>query len=433
MRILAFGLSAVLLSGCSWLGGMVGGGGHNGPKQSTHYTQNGNTIQKHYSYNSGGLGQSNPCQIPAPNYPIPRGCDPASVTIGTGGFPQQPNYGSGAYGGAQGGGQYAQGGYGSHAHDAQSHSDFRGQRAPKLRKPKWRGQLSLGTEKSISGNIIDSQDNNLLASYDPTDFDDVVTSRVGNRETTTTYSAGPLNLASTDLWQSADVQSVSYDDAFSTAEQISLGGEYILNKNTTLFANAGYTQADGKSAGNATVNGHLTRTISYQDFDASGAPIAGAPNPVVSQSTDLKEIARFSYDFGDMERYDLEVGARRYLQPFSGSVGGNTITPFVGASVGASYHEALSYDVTHEQINYRLSVLGADTYGTQTTEGVQVYDSQWVPTGQLNAGVDWQVTPKTALAFETGVRIEGARKYSNGEKGDKNIAIPFKIRGSYNF
>ena len=66
-------------------------------------------------------------------------------------------------------------------------------------------------------------------------------------------------------------------------------------------------------------------------------------------------------------------------------------------------------------------------------ERVELYDSQWVPSGQLNAGMEWQVTPKTALAFETGIRIEGARDYSNGVKGDTNIAIPMTIRGSYNF
>jgi len=56
-----------------------------------------------------------------------------------------------------------------------------------------------------------------------------------------------------------------------------------------------------------------------------------------------------------------------------------------------------------------------------------------VPTGALNAGLEWQVTPKTALAFETGLRFEGGRDYTNGEKGDEQVAIPFTIRGSYNF
>jgi len=51
----------------------------------------------------------------------------------------------------------------------------------------------------------------------------------------------------------------------------------------------------------------------------------------------------------------------------------------------------------------------------------------------LNAGMEWQVTPKTALALETGVRIEGARDYSNGERGDTNVVVPLTLRGSFNF
>jgi len=47
--------------------------------------------------------------------------------------------------------------------------------------------------------------------------------------------------------------------------------------------------------------------------------------------------------------------------------------------------------------------------------------------------MEWQVTPKTALAFETGVRFEGGRENDNGDRGDDNIAIPVTIRGSYNF
>ena len=56
-----------------------------------------------------------------------------------------------------------------------------------------------------------------------------------------------------------------------------------------------------------------------------------------------------------------------------------------------------------------------------------------MPTGQLNAGVEWQVTPKTALAFESGLRFERGREYSNGERASTNIAIPVTVRGSYNF
>ena len=48
--------------------------------------------------------------------------------------------------------------------------------------------------------------------------------------------------------------------------------------------------------------------------------------------------------------------------------------------------------------------------------------------------MEWQVTPKTALAFETGLKFEGSRDYVNGDgDSDNNFAIPFTVRGSYNF
>jgi hypothetical protein len=70
---------------------------------------------------------------------------------------------------------------------------------------------------------------------------------------------------------------------------------------------------------------------------------------------------------------------------------------------------------------------------TPATRTVELYDAQWVPMGSLKAGVEWQVTPKTALAFETGLRVEGARDYSNGTKGDTNVTVPLTLRGSFNF
>ena len=56
-----------------------------------------------------------------------------------------------------------------------------------------------------------------------------------------------------------------------------------------------------------------------------------------------------------------------------------------------------------------------------------------VPTGTFTAGMEWQVTPRAAFALETGLKYEGGRDYSNGAKGDANIAVPLTLRGSFNF
>jgi len=97
--------SAVLLSGCSFIGG-----------QSSNHA---NPYAKQKAASHGYYGQPSAaqhCQIASPRHPIPRGCRPEQVTIGTptntyphggyaakGGFPQQPSFGEP---------QYADGGYG---------------------------------------------------------------------------------------------------------------------------------------------------------------------------------------------------------------------------------------------------------------------------------------------------------------------------------
>ncbi|WP_409433063.1 hypothetical protein ACJ3XI_00795 [Litorimonas sp. RW-G-Af-16] len=464
MRLVACALSAVLLSGCSWLGNITGNS-HQGANKSHQSYKYG--AQKYGAQQYGQQAQrgANPCEIPAPNYPIPRGCDPASVTIGTGapfaqgpaqghpgGFAQQPQFGAAP--------QYADANYGSHAGDAYAHAGQRGQRAPKLRKPKWRGQLSLGGEKSNSGNLLDYATVGTMVDTNGNPFDPVAgyNPQTYNGQTqtgvtvdgtlvTTTYTANERNpvgpnsqAAGTGIYtpfgyDEVNRPDISFDDAHSTPAKIALGGEYILNNRTTLFGSVGYAHAEGEHGETASINGTLYRDVSQQSYDAAGAPI-GAP---VSNVTFLpnQQLASFEYDFTDMRRYDLEVGARQYFNPIYRDGAVKTITPFVGASVGASHVNEVSFDVTQRQTIYDRVMNGEtenltyEVVGPQTT--VQLYESQWLPTGQVSAGLDWQVTPKTSLAVETGLRVEGAREYANGEKGDTNITVPFTLRGSYNF
>ena len=418
MRIAICALSAVLLSGCSWLG--MGGNGHHGAKQAA----NGYYGAKHSGQYGQQARQHDPCQIMAPTQPIPRGCAPHQVTLGAqNGFPQQPNFGSG---------QYASGGYGSHAGNAQQHAGQRAQK-PGLRKPKFRGQMSMGFEKSNSGNYLDYTKLTGLdpaGGYNPDDFAEGFTSgspSSGN-VTTTVYSGVVEQILQ---------PNVAFDDVHSTPFRVAGGLEYIFSPRTTAFANAGYSYAEGTKGGGASVIAEAQRRVTSQDYDtATGNPIGG---PVTNIGfIPNQEIATFSYNFTDMARVDLEVGARHYLNPILKSSSNRSITPFVGVSAGASHYNSQSFDVEQRQVFYeRQFNSGGDDTEFYDVPGppqtVDVYNSQWVPSGQINAGLEWQMTPKTALAFETGVKIEGGREYTNGEKGDTNVAIPVTIRGSYNF
>ena len=427
MRIAVCALSAVLLSGCSWLGNTSGG--TYGPS----------------AHNAGGqygATNANRCQVPHAQAPLPRGCHPSQVTIGmpgashagryAGGFSQTPQFGQPQYGGAQN----ITGGYGSHAASAGALNPNKNKR---IRKPKLRGSLSLGLEKSNSGDFLDLATGgglNAAEFYDPSITGPFVEGFV---------SGGVSEGSITQTLYYADIEetrspNISFDDVHSTPLSIKGGLEYILNPKTTVFANAGYAYSEGNAGPIATVIGELRETTTVESFDPdTGASLGSISNTVFIPNN---EVATFNADFSDMRRIDLEVGARRYFDPIFKNSLSRTVTPFVGASVGASHHNSQSFTLSQSQVFFQRA---HEAGGTANVEGnafynvpgnsdpVEIYDSQWVPSGQINAGVEWQTTPRTAIAFETGLRYEGARDYTTGEKGDDNIAIPFTIRGSYNF
>ncbi|MEM9599950.1 MAG: hypothetical protein AAF926_02905 [Pseudomonadota bacterium] len=233
-------------------------------------------------------------------------------------------------------------------------------------------------------------------------------------------------------------------DAWSTPTTIGLGGEFILGDRATLFGRVGYTRAEGTNGGAVTIEGTVfeeATTRTYDDFLLVATTQA-------TQFQTGQILTEYSYDFSDMERIDLEAGGRLYLNPIAGQDTGRTVTPFLGASAGASRYNDASFTIDQRQLSYEsvyqaetpnyydLDIAGYDldaNPGTPDTRRVDLYDAQWVPSGRLSAGVEWQVTPSTAFAFETGLRVEGARDYTNGEKGDTHLSVPVTLRGSFNF
>jgi len=404
-----------------------GGGGHGGKHAMK--SQYGAPHGGHYKGHQ--RKRHNPCQIFSPAQPIPQGCNPSQVTLASqspyGGFPQQPDFSGG----------YTSQGYGSHVANAGQHGAYKGPQKPRLKKPKWRSQLSVGIDAAISGLYLDHDKNpafNPAGTYDPTVFDEA-----------TTTGSPPEGFISDDVFtarvESTNAQNLSFDDVHSTPKRISGGLEYIATPRTTIFANAGYSHAEGNTIEGSEVIGELRRDFSTQFYESNfpiGARVVG------SDRIPNQRIASFQFDFHNQERIDLELGARHYLDPIFKGYSARSITPFVGVSAGASHHNAQSFDVTQTQLfyadAYAASSLGGEPLGDEffydvagSTQTIDVHDAQWVPKGALTAGVEWQMTPKTALAFETGLTVEGGREYTNGEKTSEQVAIPFTIRGSYNF
>jgi hypothetical protein len=428
MRLVLCAVSAIALSGCSWLGGVSHNGSQNGyAKHSSQ--QNSQRYNGSARYNQGVYGQNQYAQ----NQSVNRGA--------TNGFPQQPQFGEPTF---------TSGNYGTHAASAQKHGAYFRRDQTKLRKPKFRGSLSLGGEKSFSGDALNYNTfptipasglpSDPTVNYIPNAFAEGSTtgSVASGQVVQTSYTAGPRDSGSAALYDRVSVKDKSLDDVWSTPARLAIGGEYIISEKNTIFANVGYSAAEGKPGTAASVFATLYRTTTTQDFDTdTGAPVGG---PITNTSfIPDEQIADFSADFSDMKRLDLEVGGRHYFNSLNKSGGVNTVTPFVSGAIGASRYNAVTYKTDQRQRFYQQAFENPDGESSQfyNLDGqetkVSLYDSQWVPSGQLNAGVEWQVTPKTGIALETGVRIEGARKYTNDERGDTNVAIPFTIRGSYNF
>lgn len=471
-------LSALLLSGCSFIGGK--------PKPYE------NPYAKHKAAQYGQAAYGQNCQIETPRHPIPRGCRPEQVTIGV--KPQAQNYGAPSYaanGFSQqpqfGQPQYTDGAYGSAV--GQTPAVAHHTSGPKKRKPKLRGSLSFGLERSIDGDLIDYDNFSVdaVSSYNPQFANEGFASGLdatGDR-VLTTYTAnerfaGP-NYFQPNSYEEAIAPNISFTDAWSTPMKISGGLEYIAGDRTTFFANAGYTHAEGNDDRAASIQATLFRvtetgTYDYipavegQDF-VPGTPAVVDPltGDIISAGTSdtpavaavaeqyirngtataasfvpNQEIAQFHYAFSDMNRVDLEAGARHYLKPLVTSEGYRTVTPFVGASAGASHYNKVDVSISQRQRYYQRGFELGDADVTDTTPAqfydiveaptsTRIFDNQWVPTGQLNVGAEWQVTPGAALALESGVRVEGGRKYANGNRADTNITIPVTLRGSVNF
>ena len=425
MRLLTLaglGASAVLLSGCSWMPfGLGGNGGHGAyaSKQGGLYAQ---------QYGPAQSANFNPCQVPHPQAPIPAGCDPAAVTVGTG-FAQQPSFG--------GHDQYATANYGSHAGAAHVAHATHARKGP--RKSRLRGSLSLGVEKNVAGTYLDYANFPGIdpeLAYDPTLFDEgsVSGSAADGQVTTVTYTAIPEETIKPDI---------SPDDVHSTPLSLKAGLEYALTPHTTVFADGGYTYSEGNSGQAIQINSELRRTTTVDTYQVD--PMGGAPVLVDSISNtafipNIENTASFEFDFTDMRRIDLEAGARHYFGSLK-KAGLPGVTPFVGAAAGASHYNAQSFDITQNQAFYQRSFDDQSTAGNQyqvvppsvATARVELYDSQWVPRGRVNAGLEWQATDRTALAFETGIQVEGGREYSNGVREEESVSIPLTIRGSYNF
>ena len=417
MRLAICALSAVLLSGCSWLP-WGGNGGWGAQSQSIRYQGQSQGQYQGRTVQQNAIAR---CQVQAPTQPIPYGCDPASVTLATSGtgqsrasynqFPQQPQFGA-----QYNPGQYTTGQYGNHVDVAnQQGANYKGQK--RLRKPKLRGSLGLGFEDSINGDNLSSEQ---ILGISQNFFPNTL-----NAATLGSVASGQTIDQSVDfLSQDITAPSISIGDTHRTPLNIHGGVEYIFSPRTTAFLNAGYNYSNGESETFVAVDGTADITTTTTSFDPAGA-VTGTTS---TTSFAPPVTAQLGFDFSNLNRVDLEGGVRHYFNPIWADKTRTTITPFVSASGGASRINEQSVEVSIQGLT---GVPG--NIDIPDTQDVILSESQWVPSATGLVGVEWQATPKTAIAFETGLRFEGRRDLIDGFETGRNLSIPVRIRGSYNF
>ena len=185
--------------------------------------------------------------------------------------------------------------------------------------------------------------------------------------------------------------SVSYDDAFKQSKSIGGAMEYDVSRNTTLLGKVNYSKADGKSFENG--------TFQPGHYDALGNFTSSGPVEAVTG------------EFSDLEQWTVEGGVRQY-------VGYNPVfRPYVGATAGFTHNN--SVDLTQS----------STTSLTPFTQ--QFIDSGWSPTASGLLGAEMAVGHRAAVGVETGIRWRDSLDTVGASSN--RWSIPLQLRGRVAF
>lgn len=182
----------------------------------------------------------------------------------------------------------------------------------------------------------------------------------------------------------SELASVGYSDAFKNGVHYGVAAAYDLDQNTTLIGQIGISKSKGQKIKIGTVD--------------NGA----------GTSEDL------SAEFSDLDQVRLEGGVRRYMgHP------GYGLRPYVGASAGFVKTD----DVTLTQSSATL--VDPALFQQRYIRG------GWTPTAAGTVGAEWQVGHRSAIGVETGLRWSDDLQ-TNFTSGDQ-WSIPLKVRGRVSF
>ncbi len=184
------------------------------------------------------------------------------------------------------------------------------------------------------------------------------------------------------------LDAVSYEDAFGEGDTYGAALEYDLDRNNTAFLSASRTEYDGQVVTNGTIT---------QD-NGGGSVFTGDG----------------LYEYSDLEQTTVEAGLRHY-------VGNNTgIRPYVSGSAGFTHNN----DVT-------LTTYTDDTNIVAAPEKQEVIRGSWQPTAAGMVGAEIAAGPNFGLGVETGLRWTNER--ATNTKSDDTWSVPVRVRGRIAF
>ena len=181
---------------------------------------------------------------------------------------------------------------------------------------------------------------------------------------------------------------ISYADAFENAVNYDLTSTYDVDPTTTLLARVGYSKADG------------------QDFGLGTATEGGVEAPITGR-------------FSDLEQYTIEGGFRKYAGGLNNRITG--LRPYIGATAGFVRTNDVDFSQTSDAFNG----------GSGGTETGQFINGGWSPTASGVIGAEYQVGPRTALGVETGIRWSD--NLDTNLPSQDRLQIPLKLRGRVSF
>ena len=195
--------------------------------------------------------------------------------------------------------------------------------------------------------------------------------------------------------------SIGFDDAFSDGYSVGGASTFDLSRNTTLLASGSYSEKNGQ-------------TVDLGSFQSG--QFANTANPSLANFTpDVGAVDRdLEGTLTDLRQYTIEAGVRQY-------VGGNSaLRPYVGATGGFAYNN-----------NVDLTQNFTDT-GEVFSPTTEFIDSGWRPTASGVVGAEVAVGNRAAIGVETGIR------WRDGLKGDlvnndDRFSIPLNLRGRLAF